>query len=185
LATLFWKYYRGAPISEVCTSGGVCYRWNEIHNSGRLKAVGDAVVFIHSSIKYVNWSKFYCGGGRVCDEAKPILFCNESRLTLQIIGSVSVLTCVGRPTDFRRGELLLHMIRLCNTRTHSVGLLWTRDRPVVEMCTWQHILFTADRHPCPQRNWNTQSQLQAHTRQTARPLGLACGVSEVEKYDGC
>ena len=32
---------------------------------------------------------------------------------------------------------------------HPAGLLWTRDRPVVETSTWQHTTFTADRPPYP------------------------------------
>jgi len=43
---------------------------------------------------YVDGFKFDCGRRRVCDQAKAILLCNENRLTLQIITSVSVLTCV-------------------------------------------------------------------------------------------
>ena len=29
---------------------------------------------------------------------------------------------------------------------HSVGLLWTSDRPVVETSTWQHTALSTDRH---------------------------------------
>jgi hypothetical protein len=31
----------------------------------------------------------------------------------------------------------------------SVGLLWTRDKPVAETSTWQHKHCTRDKHPCP------------------------------------
>ena len=41
--------------------------------------------------------------------------------------------------------LLLHLITLNDT--HSEGLLWTRDRPVAEISTWQHITPTRARHP--------------------------------------
>jgi hypothetical protein len=40
---------------------------------------------------------------------------------------------------------------------HSVGLLWTRDPPVVDISTWQHTPLTRDRHPCPRRDSNPQS----------------------------
>jgi hypothetical protein len=33
-----------------------------------------------------------------------------------------------------------------HTRTHMVGLLWTRDLPVAETSTWQHTTFTRDIH---------------------------------------
>jgi hypothetical protein len=32
--------------------------------------------------------------------------------------------------------------------THSVGLLWTSDRPVSETSTQQHTTLTKERHPC-------------------------------------
>jgi hypothetical protein len=41
---------------------------------------------------------------------------------------------------------------------HSVGLLWTRDQLVAETSTWQHTTLTSDRHPCPRRDSNPQSQ---------------------------
>ena len=41
---------------------------------------------------------------------------------------------------------------------HSVGLLWTRDQPVADTSTWQHSALTRDRHPCPRRDSNSQSQ---------------------------
>jgi hypothetical protein len=34
-------------------------------------------------------------------------------------------------------DFILHLITLKHTQ-HSVGLLWTRDRPVAETSTWQH-----------------------------------------------
>jgi len=36
----------------------------------------------------------------------------------------------------------------CCTRSHSVGLLWTTDRPFEETSTRQHTTLTKDRHPC-------------------------------------
>jgi hypothetical protein len=41
---------------------------------------------------------------------------------------------------------------------HSIGLLWTRDQLVAETSTWQHTTLTRDRHPCPRRDSNPQSQ---------------------------
>jgi hypothetical protein len=32
---------------------------------------------------------------------------------------------------------------------HSVGLLWTSNRPDAETSTWQHTTLTRDRYPCP------------------------------------
>jgi hypothetical protein len=55
------------------------------------------------------------------------------------------------PTHSTCRGLLLHLITLNDT--HSVGLLWLRDRPIAETSTWQH-----NTHPCPRRNWNPQCQ---------------------------
>ena len=45
---------------------------------------------------------------------------------------------------------------------HSIGLLWTSDRPVPENSTWQHTTLTTDIQPChplpPIRDSNHQSQ---------------------------
>ena len=40
------------------------------------------------------------------------------------------------------------MISLRHT-THSVGLLWTSDKPVAKTPTWQHTTPTTDRYHCP------------------------------------
>ena len=58
-----------------------------------------------------------------------------------------------------------------HTRTHSVGFLWTRDRPVAESFAWQNTTFKKDRQPCPQRDSNPQSKQASggrHRRLTTR-----------------
>jgi len=62
-----------------------------------------------------------------------------------------------------------------NVRTHTVGLPWTSDEPEAETSTWQHTTHTRDKHPCPRRGSNPQSQLASGRRPmsyTARPLEL-------------
>jgi len=49
---------------------------------------------------------------------------------------------------------------------HSVGLLWSSDQPVAEVCTWQHTILTRDRRPCPRREWNPQSHQASGHRPT-------------------
>jgi hypothetical protein len=49
--------------------------------------------------------------------------------------------------------------------THSVGLPLASDRPVAETSTWQQATNTNNRHACPRRNSNPQSQ-QAGGRPT-------------------
>ena len=41
---------------------------------------------------------------------------------------------------------------------HSVGRLWTSDRPVAEASTWRHTYNTGDKHPHPRRDSDPQSQ---------------------------
>jgi hypothetical protein len=38
--------------------------------------------------------------------------------------------------------------------SHSVGFLWTSDRPATETFTRQHTSLTRDGHPCPRRDSN-------------------------------
>jgi len=51
----------------------------------------------------------------------------------------------------------------------SVGLLWTSDEPASETFAWQHTTLTKERHPCPRRSSNPQSQQASGRRPT--PLG--------------
>jgi hypothetical protein len=57
------------------------------------------------------------------------------------------------------------------SRSHSdtpqfVGLLWTSSQPVAETSTWQHTTLSRDRHPCPRRDSNPQSQQASGRRPT-------------------
>jgi hypothetical protein len=58
-----------------------------------------------------------------------------------------------------------------NDAPQSVGLLWTSDQLVAETSAWQHTTLTTDRHPCPRRDSNSQSQQASGRRPT--PLGPA------------
>ena len=53
----------------------------------------------------------------------------------------------------------------------SVGLLWTKDRPVTETSTWQHTALKRDRHPRPRciRTRNPSKRSTADPR--LKPLG--------------
>jgi len=76
-----------------------------------------------------------------------------------------------------QGLLIIEVLRAHPDTPHSVGLLWTSDQPDTENSTWQHTTLTTDRHPCPRRNSNTQSQEESGRRPrhwTARSLGPAC-----------
>ena len=46
----------------------------------------------------------------------------------------------------------------------SVGLLWTSDQLVAETSTWQHTTLTTNKHPCPKRDSNPQSQQASDRR---------------------
>ena len=70
--------------------------------------------------------------------------------------------------------LELPIVEVSRTHTHlshSVGLLWTSDQPVAETSTRQHTKLTREKHPCPGRDSNPQSQ-QASSR---RPTSLTGG----------
>ena len=63
-----------------------------------------------------------------------------------------------------------------HSRPQSVGPVWASDQPDAETCTWQHTTFTTDRHPCPWRYSNPQSQQASGGRPTswtARPMASA------------
>jgi hypothetical protein len=83
-----------------------------------------------------------------------------------------------------QGLLTVEASRSHSGTPHSVGLLWTSDQPHAETPTWQHTALTRDRHPCPRRDSNPQSQ-QANCRRptpySARPLGPAESHSTARK----
>ena len=64
---------------------------------------------------------------------------------------------------------------------HSVGLLWTSDRPAKETSTCQHTILTTDRNPCPRRDSNPQSQ-QASGRITHALDRAATGTGNTGEY---
>jgi hypothetical protein len=69
--------------------------------------------------------------------------------------------------------LVIEASRSQSDSPQSVGLLWTNNQPDAETSTWPHTTLTRDRHPCPRRDSNPQSQQGSGcrtTRLTARPL---------------
>jgi hypothetical protein len=74
------------------------------------------------------------------------------------------------PTHCRCIGLFLHLMTFGDTHTHthtySVRLLWTKDRAFAGTSTWQHTIFTRDRHPCPWRDSNPQYQQASGRRPT-------------------
>jgi hypothetical protein len=59
-------------------------------------------------------------------------------------------------------------------KPHLVWLFWTSDQPDTETATWQHKTFTRQRHPCPRRDSNPQSQ-QASVRRPTPGSGKLLG----------
>jgi len=82
----------------------------------------------------------------------------------------------GATAPVGQGLLIIEDSRSYSDTPHLVGLLWTSDQPDAETSTWQHTTLTRDKHPCPRRVWNPQSQ-QAWGRKptpyTVRPLRSA------------
>jgi hypothetical protein len=59
------------------------------------------------------------------------------------------------PPPIGQGLLIVAALRLHLDTPHSLGLLWTSDRPETETSTWQH---TRDRLSCP--HWESNQQYQ-------------------------
>jgi hypothetical protein len=63
--------------------------------------------------------------------------------------------------------------------SHSVGLLWARDRPDAETCTWNQTTITRDKQPCPRAGFKP-TILQRERPQTrlldreATGIGCSC-----------
>jgi len=54
-------------------------------------------------------------------------------------------------------DLIYEVSRTDSDTSHSVGFLWTRDRPVPEICTQQKATLILKRNSCSQMNSNPQS----------------------------
>jgi hypothetical protein len=65
-----------------------------------------------------------------------------------------------------QGLVIIEASRSHSDTPHSVWLLWTSDQPDAETATWQHTTLTRDRHPCPRRCSNPQSQQANGSRPT-------------------
>jgi len=86
--------------------------------------------------------------------ASPLLFFHE-RTALLVLG--------------------LPIVEVSRSQTdtpHSVGLLWTRYRPVAETCTWQYTPLSTDRHTCRRRDSNPQSQQRTTADAAVTGIGL-------------
>ena len=73
-------------------------------------------------------------------------------------------------------HLILEVSRSRNETPQSVGILWTRDRPVAETSTGQYTTLTRDSWPCTWRVSNPQPQQAIGCRpspKTVRPLESA------------
>jgi hypothetical protein len=78
------------------------------------------------------------------------------------------------------GLLIIEASRSHSDTLHSVGLVWTRDRPDTETPTWQHTALRWGRHPCPREDSNPQSSKWA----AANPCLRECGYSDLTLYWG-
>ena len=100
-----------------------------------------------------------------CSMLPYLVFGSQRGVTVLIL-SFGLRPRVGSCVGFFNGWtplVVLGLLIVEVSRSHSVGLLWTSDQPDAETSTWQHTTFTRDQHPCPQRDSNPQSQ-QANGR---------------------
>ena len=65
-----------------------------------------------------------------------------------------------------QGLLIIHTTQSHSDTPHSVGILWTSDKPDAETSTWQYTTLTRDRHPRRRRGSNPQSQQASGHRPT-------------------
>jgi hypothetical protein len=65
-----------------------------------------------------------------------------------------------------QGLLIIGASRSYSDTPHLVGLLWTSDQPDAETSTSQNATLIRDRHPCPRRDSNPQSQKASGRRPT-------------------
>jgi hypothetical protein len=63
-----------------------------------------------------------------------------------------------------QGVLTVEASRSHTGTPHSVGLLWTTDQPEAENSTWRNTTLAKERHPCPRRDSNPQSQQASDSR---------------------
>jgi hypothetical protein len=99
-----------------------------------------------------------------------LLFLNFENPAIQSLMIKKVLHKVNTvPHKFKevgQGLLIIEASRSHFSDTpHSVGLLWTSDQPDAQTSTLYHTTFTRDRHPCPRRDSNQQTQ-QANSRRS-------------------
>jgi len=71
-----------------------------------------------------------------------------------------------RQTLGRIGLFIVEASRSHWDTPHSVWLLQTKDRPVAETSTWQHVTLMRDTHPCPLPDSSPQSQQARGPRTT-------------------
>jgi hypothetical protein len=53
---------------------------------------------------------------------------------------------------------IIEAIQSHSETQHTLWIPWTSDQPDAETSTWQHTTLTEDKHPCPRRDSNPQSQ---------------------------
>jgi len=73
----------------------------------------------------------------------------------------SLVFYLGTTAPVDQGHLIVE-----DSRSHSVGLLCTSNEPDAETSTWQQTALTRDRHQCPRRDSNPQSQQASGLRPT-------------------
>jgi len=97
------------------------------------------------------------------------------RLSLVSFNQYSILFSHGRTAIVG-----LFVVELSTSHTHTLGLLWTSDRPVAETSALQFTTITRGKHPCPRHDSNPHFQQGSGRRQTpwtARPPGSATNAS--------
>ena len=80
-----------------------------------------------------------------------------------------------------QGLLIIEVLQSHSNTAHSVELLWTSDQPNADTFNWRNTTLTTDRHPCPRRYSNPQSQQASGRRPT--PGDRPVSVSDIKSSD--
>jgi hypothetical protein len=94
-------------------------------------------------------------------DSRPACFRKQANLLRRLI----FVFCATVPSGPEVPQYQGFSITLKDT-PHSVLLLWTSDHPDAETATWQHTTLIRDKHLCPLRNSNPQSQQTCYHRLT-------------------
>jgi len=86
-----------------------------------------------------------------CTSWKEIISFSTVYLNLWYLELSRILLPMAHQPLLDQSLVIIEVSRSHSDTPQSVGLLWTRERPVAQTSTRQHTTLTTDRHPCLRR----------------------------------